>query len=376
MSYQKKVTLKDIALDSGVSVSSVSMILNKRKGVSFSNETVEKVLSSAKKLGYELPVAEKTDRASSYLQSKSTNYIAIFCPNISNAYYSTIAQSIEQAAYLKGFKTLIITTFRDENLEKEFLQDMIKMQVSGIVFTMMPQCPMFLEKVAKKYPVIVIGDKTTDIDLNVIETSNYTAGVLIAEHLYELGHRNIAFLTTTIGKSLSLAMRYQRLKAIQATYKKLCINEPYNIVVKEAKIDPELERKNIFLEHGVGYQLCNECLDDRNLSDLTAFIGNNDMVSYGIMDAILKKGYRIPDDFSVCGFDNDFASSLLPISLTSVEHYMEDKGKKAFDMIYEKIQEKDDFFVQDDKCVIRIEYKSKLISRDSTNIARTRKPMS
>ena len=56
-----------------------------------------------------------------------------------------------------------------------------------------------------------------------------------------------------------------------------------------------------------------------------------------------------------------------------MEHYMEDKGKKAFDMIYEKIQEKDDFFVQDDKCVIRIEYKSKLISRDSTNVARTRK---
>ena len=364
---------KDIANDSGVSVSSVSMILNKREGVSFSNETVEKVLSSAKKLGYEISSSKKKNGTPAYNTQRSAKYIAIFCPNISNSYYSTIAQSIEQAAYQKGFKTLIITTFRDETLEKEFLQDMIKLHVSGIVFTMMPQCPQFLEKVAKKYPVIVIGDKITDIDLNVIETSNYTAGVLMAEHLYELGHRNIAFLTTTIGKSLSLAMRYPRLKAIQNTYKKLCMNEPYNIIVKEAKIDPELERKNIFLEHGVGYQLCNECLDDRNLANLTAFIGNNDMVSYGIMDAILKKGYLIPDDFSVCGFDNDFASNLLPISLTTVEHYMEDKGKKAFDMIYEKIQEKDDFFVQDDKCVIRIEYKSKLISRDSTNVARTRK---
>ena len=348
MSYHKKVTLKDIANDSGVSVSSVSMILNKREGVSFSNETVEKVLSSAKKLGYEISSSPKKNGTPAYNTQRSAKYIAIFCPNISNSYYSTIAQSIEQAAYQKGFKTLIITTFRDEALEKEFLQDMIKLHVNGIVFTMMPQCPQFLEKVAKKYPVIVIGDKTTDIDLNVIETSNYTAGVLMAEHLYELGHRNISFLTTTIGKSLSLAMRYQRLKAIQNTYKKLCMNEPYNIIVKEAKIDP-------------------------NLANLTAFIGNNDMVSYGIMDAILKKGYLIPDDFSVCGFDNDFASSLLPISLTTVEHYMEDKGKKAFDMIYEKIQEKDDFFVQDDKCVIRIEYKSKLISRDSTNVARTRK---
>ena len=59
MSYYKKVTLKDIANDSGVSVSSVSMILNKREGVSFSNETVEKVLSSAKKLGYEISSSPK-----------------------------------------------------------------------------------------------------------------------------------------------------------------------------------------------------------------------------------------------------------------------------------------------------------------------------
>ena len=208
---------------------------------------------------------------------------------------------------------MIITTFRDEALEKEFLQDMIKLHVSGIVFTMMPQCPQFLEKVAKKYPVIVIGDKTTDIDLNVIETSNYTAGVLMAEHLYELGHRNIAFLTTTIGKSLSLAMRYQRLKAIQNTYKKLCMNEPYNIIVKEAKIDPELERKNIFLEHGVGYQLCNECLDDRNLANLTAFIGNNDMVSYGIMDAILKKAIR----FQTISVYVGLTMTLLPVCFQS-----------------------------------------------------------
>ena len=100
-------------------------------------------------------------------------------------------------------------------------------------------------------------------------------------------------------------------------------------LLKKPRSIQNLNVKNIFLEHGVGYQLCNECLDDRNLANLTAFIGNNDMVSYGIMDAILKKGYQIPDDFSVCGFDNDFASSLLPISLTTVEHYMERQRKES-----------------------------------------------
>ncbi len=83
---------------------------------------------------------------------KDPQNILLFFPNISNSYYSTIAQSIEQAAYQKGFKTLIITTFRDETLEKEFLQDMIKLHVSGIVFTMMPQCPPFLERLLRNIP--------------------------------------------------------------------------------------------------------------------------------------------------------------------------------------------------------------------------------
>lgn len=82
MSYYKKVTLKDIANDSGVSVSSVSMILNKREGVSFSNETVEKVLSSAKKLGYEISSSQKKNGTPAYNTQRSAKYIAIFCPNI------------------------------------------------------------------------------------------------------------------------------------------------------------------------------------------------------------------------------------------------------------------------------------------------------
>ena len=160
--------------------------------------------------------------------------------------------------------------------------------------------------------------------------------VLVAEHLHSLGHRHIAFLTTTITPDVSLAMRYQRLKAIQNTYAKLCANEPYDVIVREQKVDSQYERNHLSLEYDVGYQLCMDCLEDRGLSGITAFVGNNDMVAYGIMDAVLKKGYKIPRDFSVCSFDNDFPSGLLPVSLTTVEHYMEEKGRKAFDTIYQK----------------------------------------
>lgn len=367
MSYQKKVTLKDIAREAGVSESTVSMILSQKENVSFSSTTIEKVQHAAQNLGYEMTVTEKRNKQ---MKEKSAKYIAVFCPNISNTYYATIAQSIEQSAYMKGFKTLIMTTFRDENLEREMLRDVLHMYVNGIVFTMMPQCPQFLEKIARRFPVVVIGNRTSKLKLNIVETSNYMAGALVAEHLYQLGHRQIAFLTTTIGKEPSLSMRYQRLKAIQDTYEKLCADEDYQILVKESKINPELERKNIFLEHEVGYQLCNECLRDRVFSKITAFIGNNDMVAYGVMDAILKKGYRIPDDFSVCGFDNNYPSGLLPISLTTVEQYMEDKGRQAFEMIYRKIEEKEELFEEKENYLTRVEYRSKLIARDSTSMVR------
>ena len=372
MANKKSVTMKDIAKDTDISVSAVSMILNRRSDVSFSKETVAKVLESAKRLGYELSHEKKDTALRSPSSAQIKKVIAVFCPNIFNSYYATIAQSIEQSAYKKGYKTLIFTTFREVKKEHELVMDAIHMNVEGIIFTMIPNDPGFVEKVAKQFPIVVIGDKTSSINIDIIETNNYTAGVLVAEHLHSLGHRHIAFLTTTITPDVSLAMRYQRLKAIQNTYAKLCANEPYDVIVREQKVDSQYERNHLSLEYDVGYQLCMDCLEDRGLSGITAFVGNNDMVAYGIMDAVLKKGYKIPRDFSVCSFDNDFPSGLLPVSLTTVEHYMEEKGRKAFDTIYQKIQwnetpeQKSQYF-------IRIEYKPYLFVRDSTNRARQQK---
>lgn len=368
MAYKKKVTMKDIAEASGVSITAVSMILNRRSDVSFSEETVSKVFSAAENLGYELEKANEKPVKTVTEQYKLSNTIAVFCPNISNAYYSTVIQSIEQAANIKNFKILIMTTFRDKNQEKELITDALNIHVRGIIFTMMPSDPEFLEDAAKKIPVVIIGDKTSSLDsknMSIIETSNHRAGVLLAEHLYELGHRNIAFISTTLEKTVHLSMRYQRLKGIEDTYRKYLIDGKYNIIVKEAKITPKEERNNLFVEYEVGKRLCQECLKNRKKDKITAFIGVNDMVAYGIMDAILMAGYEIPYDFSVCGFDNDFPSGLLPISLTSVEHYMEDKGKKAFEMLYGKIKNTKASSAGG-KYIVRIEYQANLIERDST----------
>ena len=363
MKEHPKVTMKDVAQHCGISVSTVSMILNRKPGVSFSDETIHRVLDAAQELGYHHRGKSSVFAPSS---SRSRDIVAVFCPNMSNAYYSTIFQAIEQAAYLKGVRTILITTFRDPEIETQMVREVLAMGVKGIIFTMMPNNPQFVEQVALSFPVVIIGDKTSSYDVTQIDTNNYAAGVLLAEHLYRLGHRQVAFLSTTLGTDLSLAMRRQRLNAIRDTFQTLCKNEPFRVVSKEEKIAPEQERKNINLEHGVGYNLCRQCLEDRHMDGITAFIGNNDMVAYGIMDAILKKGYLIPKDYSVCGFDNVFASSLRPISLTSVENYMESKGKKAFEMLYEKLDSCEAPSGNKNSYFVHIEYKPQLVVRSST----------
>lgn len=192
--------------------------------------------------------------------------------------------------------------------------------------------------------------------------SNYNAGVLIGNHLIELGHKHIAFLSPTLDHINT--SRLNRLEGLKATYKKHGNN--YSITVKSQNITPDIERDNISIEHAIGYNLCKEVLKDKKV---TAFVGLNDMVAYGIADAIIDSGYKIPNDYSICGFDNIFPSHFAPVSLTSIEHCIEDIGHNAFKILLNKINEytKPQF---KNSSIIRVEYEQRLVQRNSTGPAR------
>lgn len=367
MTNKKKITLHDVAERSGVSISTVSMIVNQKSDVTFSADTIKKVMDAVKTTGYiikQTPSAQHTIKE----PGKLSKIIAVFCPNITNPYYSTIVQSIEHTAHLCNYRVFTFNTFRDPSLEKQMLKDVVKMQVSGIIFAMMPSAPEFVEQLGDSIPVVVIGDKDSSIRLDTIETSNYIAGVLIAEHLLELGHRHAAFISTTLERPNT--MRTRRLQGIQDTFKKA--SPECTVSVYEKKIIPTYERQNIFLEHSIGFELCDQCLHSPEAARITALIGVNDVIAYGVADAALKAGYEIPKDFSICGFDNNFPSRLISVSLTTIEHFMQEKGSDAFQMLYKKIG-KEPSSSDNAERITRIEYHPKLIVRDSTNRAPIRK---
>ena len=127
-------------------------------------------------------------------------------------------------------------------------------------------------------------------------------------------------------------MRVRRLDGVRAVYSQ----EPdTSVQVFTRDITPLEELNDIGIEHRVGYELTMECL--KRPSRISGIVAVNDSVAYGVLDALAEKGFRVPEDYSVCGFDNLSASHLWNVGLTSVEHHIEEKGRNAFHILYERM---------------------------------------
>lgn len=356
MKKSQKPTLGNVAELAGVSVSAASMIMNNREGVSFSPETVTKVMAAAKELGYSSKVSKKAE-----ICSEESRTILVVSPNISNPYYAAIIQSIEQSAKEKDYDVLIYNTYRNPEDEVRILSLIEHSRVAGVIFAMIPSALYYAENLGQRMPVVCIGDRDSYISIDTIETSNFDAGELLAKHLLELGHKKIAYISTTLDKTNSA--RTKRLEGLKRVFQE---SDPdSSILVKSRDVTPLYERNHLLLEHAIGYELCQECLQD---SEITAFVGVNDMVCYGIMDAVSDAGYKVPEDYSVAGFDNNFPSRFSAVSLTTVDHYIEEKGHNAFEILYDKMTRK----AQSDspQRITRVEYKQHLVVRKSTGAVR------
>ncbi|HJD97680.1 LacI family DNA-binding transcriptional regulator [Mailhella massiliensis] len=348
MKIKKKVTLEDVSQAAGVSLSSVSMILNARADVSFSPETVRKVRSAAESLGYRAPARLGKGRL------PGRNVVFIVTPNIANAYYSGLVQAIQQAAEESGFSTLIFTTYREARKEEEVLDMALALGAAGMIFTLTPQSIRKVEKVNVKIPIVVMGDRNSSPRVDTVELDNYSAGVLIGRHMLELGHRHIAFISAMT--NTANAIRLRRLQGVRDTYAEM---PGCSVQVFTRDYTPHEELGSIDLEQQIGYELTMLCLKKK--SHVSGFVAVNDFIAYGVLDALAGMGLRVPEDYSVCGFNNLSSSRISHVGLTTVEHQTEAWARNAVGILCERM--KGGNAVSD---ITRVAYAHRLLERRST----------
>lgn len=348
----KKATAKDVAQLAGVSQSAVSMILNNKSDVSFAPQTIERVFSAARQLNYQ------TKRQQSVALNNNDRLIAVIVPTLANPYYSTLVQSLDNAAATKGFGILVCNTYRDQKIEARYIDLFASSNVQGIIFASMPYHKEKAKALSLSTPIVVVSDKNESVDLDTVELNSTEAGEIMAQHLLELGHKTMVFVTTPLD-NISMP-RIRRLEGLRQTIRsagaKLVVQEPTKKLMSN--------KYDLDLEHAVGYALAQMYIDD---ASITAFVGVNDMVAYGILDALEEANIRVPEDRSVCGFDNIFPSKFNRVSLTTIESFLTEKGRDAFELLHRKMPNQEQ---EGQSGIFRIEYKPTLVARNSTGPAR------
>lgn len=359
MEKKQKVTTRDIARQSGVSQSTVSMILSGKTDVHFSDDTIDKVKKTAETMGYHY--VPKTQKKKARPQSS----ILIMCPSLSTQYYTTLIQAISEFASQQGLFTLTAYTMRTAQKEEYYLNLAIEHNFYGIIYTYSPKAISLLNKMAGNYPIVLINDYNPQLKLGLLELDSAKSGKLIARHLLELGHRNIGYLTTPLHETE--LPRLRRLQGMKEEYL-ASGQDPSNIQVFSLAEDVWKKEPVGNRHYNTGYRLAMDYF--KHPSNLTAFVGTNDFVAIGIMDAIIQLGYSIPKDFSVCGFDNTLVSSFSGTSLTTIDHCIEEKGKDAVDMLFSQRSWMNQGHKEKKPPIMRLEYEPQLIVRNSTATVR------
>ena len=360
----KKVTSSDVAKRAGVSQATVSMVLNKKYNVSFSKEVIQKVEEAAEELGYELPKRKKRR------EERRQNLLVVISPNLTNPYYVMLLQGIESRAADQGFGIFVCNTQRDLKLEERYLKMISSLNPQGIIYMCNPsQC--FMEQVedlSKKIPVVVVNNQNEKLSVDAVELDNSKLGRLMARHLLELGHRKVGYIAPPL--TVRQKQRSKRVEGFLKEFQSAGLKDGVVIKAADEQIDKDIP--GIDSEYRIGYDLTKELLKEH--PELTAIVGLNDMIAFGIMDALYDEKYRVPGDMSVMGCDNTLFAKVKEVSLTTIEHFVIYKGMDACDIIMKKMKSRTQKYTEiEPVSIYHVEYEPNLVMRGTTSYRRTEK---
>jgi LacI family transcriptional regulator len=313
----KKANIKDIARIARVSHTTVSRALNDKPRIR--KETKERILSIAKELGYRPNFIAKS------LVLKRTRTLGLVITNIANPFYTELAQGIEKTATRLGYSIILCSTQSDISTEKQYIEMLRSKGVDGIIFSSAHMVdPNIVALAEEEFPIILVNRRTyhpvVKEKVNYVGVDNILGGYLAVEHLIRLGHKNIG----VIGGSAESSVGLERLEGGKKAFSTYGLGQ----------------RNDYFLEGNFlkksGYQKGKQFLKMAELP--TAIFATNDYMAFGVCQAILEEGLRIPEDVALVGFNDIEFSSMQGIELTTIGQKKFEMGAIAVEMLVEKVE--------------------------------------
>ena len=313
-------TLKDIARQVGVSMSTVSAVLNdKRSTVPISDKTRKRILKVADELNYYPNIFARS------LRTRMTGIVAIIVTDIRDPYFDSIIDGAEQILEENGYYFILITARNSPSKEKLYLNKLHRSRVDGLLImsaVIRFTNNMLRELSASKVPTVLVARKAPNQDINSVELDNFKGGFLATEHLISLGHSEIIHMTTSYKRIDAQA----RLNGYRKAMKKHGLEGKCRIV--RSGDTPES-----------GYETMAHVI--RRGKRPTAIFAFNDQSAFGVIKASKNSGLRVPQDIAVVGFDDIPHSAHFCPSLTTIHQPSTEMGKTGAELLLKAVQKRD-----------------------------------
>ncbi len=296
------VTIKDVAREAGVAISTVSNVINQVDNVS--EETKQRVLAAVEKLKY---VPNFNARS---LKSNKKNTVGLFLSSIQGDYYRKLVQAVHLQCKMAGYMLNIYVS--NENTSEEIYGMILSSGVEGAII--MNECldDDYIERIARTHmPMVFIDRKQRGEYISSVVVDNYTGAELAMEYLIKQGHRRIGYI-----HGIDNIDDRERFQAY------LDVLGKYNIPVEDDLI------LTGYFEEAIAFSEMRQ-LFFKGVELPDAFFCANDEMAWGCIRALSGVGVLVPDQVSVIGFDNSILAEFYQPALTTIENPVTDLGTKS-----------------------------------------------
>ena len=297
-------TIKEVASRAGVSVATVSYVLNDVRKVR--PETEQRVLIAAKELGYFPNTAARS------LVVGRSSIVGLIVPDIVNPFFPEITKAFQEEANASGMETIVMNSNYDAQRTRGLIERLLSLQVPGAAFLTSQVDPVVKEALAKRNISAVYLDYDQPHSRITSIAVDYRVGMLQAvEYLYQLGHRRVGLVG---GPANGAAARKRELAFLEGADK------------------VELQTRVVYSDFSVqgGYFSCAKLLNGFNA---TAVIAANDLMAIGAMHCAYDRRIAVPQALSIIGFDDITFAQFTQPALTTVAVPRADIGRLAFNSL-------------------------------------------
>ncbi|MEM1505132.1 LacI family DNA-binding transcriptional regulator [Domibacillus sp. 8LH] len=310
-----KPTIYDVAEKAGVSIATVSKVVNNTGRIS--EKTRKRVTEIMRVLDYQ------PSSVAAALTGKKTYTVGVLVPDIANPFFAEVARALENRARESGYTLMLCSTDYKQQREREYLELFSKKQVDGVMVAIEPEEMDHFKKFNERgVPSVMLSVNHLDASASVVMTDNVRGGYLAGKYLLSKGHHELAIMyekQRQSGRSRLIGFQ-QALSEVD-----VMVEEPYVIDTRSDILEAKKAAQKLL----------------RLPKKPTAVFAATDLIAIVLINEARGAGVRVPEDMSVIGFDNTIYAEIADPGLTTIAQPITDLAHYSFDQLLQLIKQPD-----------------------------------